>query len=206
MVMFIVLGLLVTPSELFAYLLPALVIGVLLMLVARPIAVWLCLLPFGYSRRETAFISWVGLRGAVSIFLAAIPTLAQIEHAEIYFNVAFVVVLVSLLVQGATIRPVAMRLGLATRGKHRPPQRVELDLPGQLGLEMVGYHVVEDSAILEGIVLPTWARPVLIVRDQKILQAGDAGPLKADDYAYLLAPPDQIHALDGLFVARDEGS
>jgi cell volume regulation protein A len=204
MVMFIVLGLLVTPSELIGYLLPALVIGLLLMVVARPIAVWLCLLPFSYSRRETAFISWVGLRGAVSIFLAAIPTLAQIEHAEIYFNVAFVVVLVSLLVQGATIRPAALRLGLAVRAKSKPPRRVELDLPGQLSLEMVGYHVVEGSAILGRAELPAWARPILIVREQAIIEAAKAGALKPDDYAYFLAPPDQIHALDALFASREE--
>jgi cell volume regulation protein A len=150
------------------------------------------------------FVSLVGLRGAVSIFLAAIPTLAQIEDADIYFNVAFVVVLVSLLVQGSAIRHAAMRLRLARVSKARSPRRVELDLPGQLDLEMVGYPVVEGSPILAGAVLPSRVRPVLIVRNREVLEAAHAGPLRADDYAYFLAPPQQIHALDSLFVARED--
>src|SRR5690606_35795497 len=124
MVMFIVLGLLVTPSRLIDYLVPALVIALLLMVVARPLAVWLCLQPFRYSGKETFFVSLVGLRGAVSIFLAAIPTLAQIDNADIYFNVAFVVVLVSLLVQGSAIRQAATRLGLAVVTKTRQPRQI----------------------------------------------------------------------------------
>lgn len=206
MVMFIVLGLLVTPSELIEYLVPALVIAFLLMVVARPIAVWLCLLPFPYSRKETMFISLVGLRGAVSIFLAAIPTLAQIENAQIYFNVAFVVVLVSLLVQGSTIRQAATKLGLALVAKTRAPRRVELDLPGQLDLEMVGYAIVAGSPILAGASLPPWVRPVLIVRNREVLEAAIAGELQQDDYAYFLAPPQQIQALDRLFVMSEEAA
>jgi cell volume regulation protein A len=203
MVMFIVLGLLVTPSDLLGYLVPALLIGLLLMFVARPIAVWLCLLPFRYSGREKTFVSWVGLRGAVSIFLAAIPTLARIEHAEIYFNVAFVVVLISLLVQGSTIRPAALGLRLATIGRHKPPRRVELDLPGQIDVEMVGYHIAEGSRILLGGELPRWARPIMVVRDEKIIAAEHAGAFGAGDYAYFLAPPRKIHLLDALFLPAD---
>lgn len=199
MVMFIVLGLLVTPSDLLTYAVPALVIGLVLMVVARPIAVWLCLLPFAYSPRETAFVSWVGLRGAVSIFLAAIPTLARIEHADIYFNVAFVVVLVSLLVQGSTIRPLALRLGLARTSRHKGPQRIELDLPGQLDLQMVGYQVADGSPILTGSDLPMWTRLVMVVREGKVVPSDAAGPLLRGDYAYLLAPPERVHLLDSLF-------
>lgn len=204
MIMFIVLGLLVTPSELIEYLVPALAIGVFLMVVARPVAVWLCLLPFRYSPRETAFVSWVGLRGAVSIFLAAIPTLAQIEHADIYFNVAFVVVLLSLIVQGSTIRFAAFWLGQASPSKTQPPQRIELDLPGQLALEMVGYHIVEGCSILRGAELPQWARPVLIVRDREVLEAGRAGQLQAEDYGYFLVPPQKAHHLDAFFVSHED--
>src|SRR3546814_5329233 len=79
------------------------------MLVARPLAVTLCLAPFRYRAREIGFISWVGLRGAVGIFLASIPMLANLDNALVYFNVAFVVVCVSLLVQGWTMRPAANR-------------------------------------------------------------------------------------------------
>jgi len=203
MIMFIVLGLLVTPSELIAYLVPALVIGLVLMLVARPIAVWLSLLPFRYARRQVAFISWVGLRGAVSIFLAAIPTLARVENADLYFNVAFVVVLLSLIVQGSTLRYAALKLGQAGLARSEPPKRVELDLPGQLALELVGFHVVDGSLILGRSDPPEWARLVLVVRDGHVLEAGTAGQVRAGDYIYFLAPPDRAHQLDALFTARD---
>jgi len=111
--MFLLLGLLVTPSTLVDTLAPALGVALLLICVARPAAVWLCLWPFHFSARETWFIAWVGLRGAVPIVLALFPLLAGIAQAELLFNVAFVVVLVSLLTQGTTIGMVARWLGVA---------------------------------------------------------------------------------------------
>lgn len=111
--MFLLLGLLVTPSTMVPVLGPALGVALVLILVARPVAVWLCLLPFRFSAREIWFISWVGLRGAVPIVLALFPLLAGVPQAYLLFNVAFVVVLVSLLLQGSTIGPVARRLGVA---------------------------------------------------------------------------------------------
>ncbi|HEY0179930.1 MAG TPA: potassium/proton antiporter, partial [Dokdonella sp.] len=95
-VMFLVLGLLVTPHELAAALWPALGLAAFLMLVGRPLAVTACLAPFRYGKREIAFVAWVGLRGAVGIFLASIPMLMHLPHAALIFNVAFIVVLASL--------------------------------------------------------------------------------------------------------------
>jgi cell volume regulation protein A len=111
--MFLLLGLLVTPSTLMLTLWPGLGVALALIVVARPVAVWLCLWPFRFSARETWFIAWVGLRGAVPIVLALFPLLAGIPQAGLIFNVAFVVVLVSLLVQGTTIGWMARRLGVA---------------------------------------------------------------------------------------------
>jgi len=111
--MFLLLGLLVTPSSLQATLLPSLGVALALIFVARPVAVWLCLLPFRFSPRETWFIAWVGLRGAVPIVLALFPLLAGTPQAGLLFNVAFSVVLVSLLVQGTTIGWLARRLDIA---------------------------------------------------------------------------------------------
>jgi cell volume regulation protein A len=201
-VMFTVLGLLVTPSRLIEYALPALAIAAWLMLVARPVAVWLCLLPFRVPWQETAFISWVGLRGAVSIFLAAIPTLAGAPHADAYFNIVFVVVLASLLIQGWSIAPAARWLGLALPRSRPAVRRVELDLPGQLEYELVGYPIDEDSAVLQPGAMPPWARLALVVRDNAILMPVDAKPLRPGDHAYFLAPPHRARRLDGLFAGR----
>lgn len=110
--MFLLLGLLVTPSGLLRTLWPALGVSLVLMLVARPLSVWLCLKPLHFSGREITFISWVGLRGAVPIVLAVFPVMAGVEGADIYFNVAFTVVLTSLVLQGSTIAWSARQLNV----------------------------------------------------------------------------------------------
>lgn len=110
--MFLLLGLLVTPTRLMDHLLPALGVAAVLMLVARPVAVWLCLAPLRFKAAEIAFVSWVGLRGAVPIVLAVFPMVAGVPQARLLFDVAFVVVLASLLLQGTTMRWAAQRFGV----------------------------------------------------------------------------------------------
>lgn len=112
LLMMLILGLLVTPSNLIDYLWPGLLVSVALILVARPVAVWLCLGVSGFDWKEKTFISWVGLRGAVPIYLALIPALSGITSAHYYFNTAFLIVLVSLVLQGWMINPLAKKLGL----------------------------------------------------------------------------------------------
>jgi len=141
LVMFLLLGLLALPAALLKVMWPALGVAAFLMFVARPLPVFLCLLPFRYRWQEMGFISWVGLRGAVGIFLASIPLLAGLPHARLYFNVAFVVVLVSLLVQGWTLARAAHRFGVAVPRSDPNTRRIQLDLPGQLEYEMVGYRI-----------------------------------------------------------------
>jgi len=111
----LLLGLLVTPHDLLPHLGGALLLAATLMLVARPLAALLCLAPFGFSWREIAFIGWVGLRGGVPLYLAIVPVLARIAQGQAAFSVAFVIVLLSLAVQGWTVAPVARRLCVERR-------------------------------------------------------------------------------------------
>jgi potassium/hydrogen antiporter len=206
LVMFLVLGLLVKPSALLEVLLPALGVAAFLMLVARPLAVLVCLLPFRFRVQEIAYVSWVGLRGAVGIFLASIPMLIGLPNASTYFNVAFVVVLASLLVQGWTLAPAAHWLRVALPRRDPPSRRIELDLLGQLEFEMVGYRVAPEAAVLRGRALPGWARPALVVRNRQVWTPEQAGPLEAEDYAYFLAPPGRVNRLDWLFSEPHEAA
>ncbi len=119
--MFIMIGLLVVPSQLMAQLGASALIAMVLF-VARPAAVVVCLAPFRYSIHEVSFIAWVGLRGAVPIFLAIIPTLEGLDPTHTIFNVTFTVVVISLLVQGWTVFPAGKCLGLVEEYPAKPPK------------------------------------------------------------------------------------
>jgi NhaP-type Na+/H+ and K+/H+ antiporter len=110
-VLFLMLGLLVTPHDLVPFIAPGFAIAVVLIVLARPLAVFACLLPFRYSCRESAFASWVGLRGAVPIYISIIPALADPERDARLFAGVFIVVVVSLIIQGWTIGVAARVLG-----------------------------------------------------------------------------------------------
>jgi len=198
--MFVLLGLLAWPHRLADSLIGSVSVALALMLVARPVAVFLCLAPFRFQWREMAFISWVGLRGAVGIFLASIPLLVGLPAASLFFDVAFVVVLSSLLVQGWTVALAARKLDISFARADPLPRRVELDLPGQLAREIVGYPVPANSPFLRRGLIPNWARPTLVVRNEEILTPVEAHPVREGDYVYLLAPPEKAQALDRFFV------
>jgi cell volume regulation protein A len=199
-VMFVLLGLLVSPHRLPATVVPAVGVALVLMLVARPLAVFICLAPFRFSWREKLFIAWVGLRGAVAIFLASIPMLVGLSQAYLYFDVAFVVVIISLLLQGWTLTIAARWLHVALPRTDRGPRRIELDLPGQLEQQLVGYSVRPKSLYLRRGLIPSWSKPTLVIRNEKILSPAEAEPVVAGDYVYLLAPPEKAEALDRFFV------
>jgi cell volume regulation protein A len=198
--MFVLLGLIAWPDRLPGRLLPALAVALTLMLLARPVAVFLCLAPFRFSVREKLFISWVGLRGAVGIFLASIPLLVGLPGAHFYFDIGFVVVLVSLLVQGWTIAPAARLLGVALPRTDVSAHRTELDLPGQLSQELVGFPVVAASPYLRRGITPSWAKLTLVIRNERVLTPEEASSVREGDYVYFLAPPDRAHLLDRFFA------
>src|SRR5689334_4914633 len=198
--MFLMLGLLAWPERLPQHALAAVAIALTLMLVARPLAVFICLAPFRFSRREKLFMSWVGLRGAVGIFLASIPLMVGLPDAQLYFNVGFVVVLASLLVQGWTIAKAAHRLHIALPRTDPPPRRVELDLPGQLEQELVGYAVHANNPYLRRRIAPSWAKLMLVVRNERVHTPAEAEDIREGDHVYFLAPPEKAPALDRFFV------
>jgi potassium/hydrogen antiporter len=199
-VMFVLLGLLASPQRLVGSIGPAVIVALVLMLVARPLAVFICLAPFRFNWREKIFIAWTGLRGAVAIFLASIPMLVGLSKAYLYFDVAFVIVVISLLLQGWTLAAAARRLHVALPRADRGPRRVELDLPGQLEQQLVGYSVRPKSLFFRRGLTPSWSRPTLVIRDQHILSPAEADPVRPGDYLYLLAPPEKAEALDRFFV------
>lgn len=197
--MFLVLGLLATPSEFPSIALPALVLAALLIFLVRPLAVWLCLWPFGFRSRESLFIGWVGLRGAVSILLAVLPGLSGLENGSFYFNIVFVMVLVSLLVQGWSIPSAANALKVNLPNDSSLVDRVELELRGGAETELVGYRIHPESALAKGERIPRWARPAMVLRDGQSYSIHTIGPLKAGDEVYLFAPKARIRLLDQIY-------
>jgi cell volume regulation protein A len=199
--MFVVFGLLATPSEFPRVLLQSIALAIFLIFVARPLAIWACIWPFRFQRQEAAFVAWVGLRGAVTLLLAILPLMAELPRGQEIFNAAFIMVLVSLLIQGWTIRPMARQLGLIIPPTIGPVDKVELELPGTASHELVVYHVVENSPVARGERIPRWARPSLVVRRGQSIRPQYAGRIEAGDHVYLFAAPRNIRLLDRLFAS-----
>lgn len=205
--LFLMLGLLVTPSELVPLALPALGLAAVLIVLARPLAVVLSLLPFRFGLREQVFISWVGLRGAVPIVLGLYPLLAGTVESRTAFNVAFFVVLVSLLIQGWSVAPAARWLGLQLPSRATGRRLVELDAPGLEGRELVVYRVLPVAPAVgtgvRNLPLPTSVRLIAVVRQAQPLSFPEDETLVADDHVYLLAHPHDIPELERLFGTEE---
>lgn len=201
--MFLILGLLVTPSALLPSAPAAVLIALVLMFVARPLAVVVSLAPFRFAWREQLYIAWVGLRGAVPIILALFPLLAGLEAAPIYFNVAFFVVLVSLLLQGWTVAPAARLLKLEVPPSPDPVLRLDTFVPGHPEYELLVYPVLPHSRVRDRTVseltIPASARITAVVRDG-VVQAPEAfGSLQPGDYVHVLAPFEDVPRLNDVF-------
>lgn len=199
--MFVTLGLLATPSEFPAVLLPGIGLGLVLVFVARPLATMLCLAPFGFSRAEHAFVGWVGLRGAVSILLAILPVAYGLDDGKLLLNLAFLIVLVSLVLQGRTIAPLAKRLKLVIPERGGAIERIQLDLPSEAAHELVAYRLHEDSPILGRVSMPRWVKPSLIVRDGHSIRSMRLDRLRAGDVLYVFVRPHRIPLLDRLIAS-----
>jgi cell volume regulation protein A len=188
--LFIMLGLLVDPSELPGAVLPALVVGLVLLFLARPVSVLLCLLPFRMPWREQAFISWAGLRGAVPVVLATFPIVAGVPGSRDLLHIVFVLVVIFTLVQGPTLPYVARRFGLVRSDPLREIQ-VEAAPLDMLGADLLTISVPTGSrlhrvAIFE-LRLPAQAVITLIVRDGAAFVPDRDTYLKAGDELLLIA-------------------
>ncbi len=202
--MFLMLGLLATPSDLVRHAPAALAIALVLMFVARPLAVWLCLLPFRFPGREQMFIAWVGLRGAVPIILALFPLLAGIPEAPLILDVAFFVVLISLTVQGWTIPALARRLRLQVPPSPEPSERYDLAAQPEAQHALFGFQLAANAPFIgtdvRSLRLPGEARPVAVLRAGAAVQPEDAGTLAPGDTLYVLAPAATASTLSDLLV------
>lgn len=201
--LFLILGLLVTPSEMLTYAIPALLIALALIFVARPLAVLIAVKPFFKFRwREIGFISWVGLRGAVPIVLAIFPVIGGVENAALYFNVAFAVVLLSLLVQGATLSPMARWMRVAVPKGTKPDQRGALGILPENDFEMFVYKVdnpVLDNQQIRLLRFPSGTLISALFRDHQMLHPKGSTELMLGDVLCVISRSEDLPKLNQLF-------
>ena len=205
--MFLLLGLLATPSQVLDHAAPALGLALLLMLVARPLAVALCLAPMDFSRREVTFISWVGLRGAVPIVLAIFPLLYGVPQARLLFDVAFMIVLASLLVQGTTIALAARALKVALPARADPVARMPVAASARgtpakeiLRFDLPAVHAWVDANPVQ-LELPAATTLVGVLRAGRVHPPPTAGALCAGDGLLFVAAEPDIDRLTELLSA-----
>ena len=185
-VMFLVLGLLVNPHDMFKLAVPALIIGIFVILVGRPLSVFLCLLPFkGIGKRAKIFISWVGLRGAAPIIFATYPVVAEVEGSSLIFNVVFFITLASLLIQGTTITKVANWLHLS-EAKDDGPENFGVDIPDELNT-ILQQEVVQKDAYLKDYPLNEGTLVMIVERNQKYIVPNGKLLLKKGDKLLLIS-------------------
>ena len=189
LLMFLMLGLLARPSQFSTIALPALLIGIFMMLVARPISVFLCLAPFrDLSFKAKGFASWVGLKGAGPILFALCPVVAGLDGSSEIFNIVFFITLISLLLQGMTLSPAAKWLKLS----YDADPEVEtfgMEIPEEMG--MLRDHTVTEDDLADGdtlrdLHLPHGIRVMMVKRDGRFLVPHGSMPLQPGDHLVII--------------------
>jgi potassium/hydrogen antiporter len=205
--LFLLLGLLVFPSQLPAVALASLLVAAVLTFVARPVTVWLGTLGQGYSWQERTLLSVGGLKGAVPIVLATFPLTAGVAEADLIFDVVFFVVLVSVLVQGIALLPIVRRLGFEQNQPAWAPVAEALPLEG-IEVDLVELHVTEDLFLVDRRIREVGVPPgtiiTAVVRDDRVVVPNGNTRIRADDVLLITAQRDRA-ALERLTAwARGE--
>jgi cell volume regulation protein A len=203
--LFLILGLLVDPSQLLLIAPAGLLLAAILILVARPLATFSTLWPFRFSWRERSFIAWVGLRGAVPIVLALFPVMAGVEQAPLFFNIAFIVVMVSLIIQGTSLAPVARLMKLEVPGHEQAYRRFPIDVPAVGEHELMLFRLQgqrwQRPSPLGDLRMPADTGIAAVFRQGRYLRPQAKTALQDGDLLAVMARPDMIDALGHQFNA-----
>lgn len=206
--MFVMLGLLVNPPSLLEVWGEGLIIAAILVFIARPLAVSPLLALTGFSWRETALISWVGLRGSVPIILAIFPLLFGIDEAGLVFNVVFFVVLISATLQGSTLPWVANKLSLTQSPPSNPAKTLEIPSLGDVDADIVEVKLGDKSRVcgfsLTQVPLPNDIEIAMMVRGKKVIPPKPDTILCAGDHLFVTLKPHLRTYLDSLFSTAEE--
>lgn len=190
--MFLCLGLLVNPHEMLEVAAVALLIGVFMILIGRPLSVFLCLLPFGRSinARSQLFVSWVGLRGAVPIIFATYPVVAKVPGAGAIFNIVFFITIVSLIIQGTTVSRMARLLKLSTP-MPKTGNDFGVELPDEIDSDLRDMTVTEEvlarGETLKEMNLPKGTLVMIVKRGEEYLIPNGTLKLKLGDKLLLIS-------------------
>jgi cell volume regulation protein A len=207
--LFFLLGLLVFPSELWEVAGQGLLLSLLLIFVARPLATMLVTLPTQLNLREKTMLSWAGLRGAIPIWLATFPVVSGVAEANLIFNAVFFIVLTSTLLQGATIEPLARLLRLTTTERALPEPVADVGVVRRLGGELIAWRAREGDAaaglMVKELGLPREALVHLIVRDGRAIAPRGSTRIEAGDELHLVVQEQRRKEVEGLTDRWREG-
>ncbi len=206
--MFLVFGLLVVPSDLFEVIVPGVLLGLILAVVARPISVGLVLMPFHFRRKERVYLSWVGLRGAVPIILATVPVLSGIHDSHKIFSLVFFMVVVNAIVPGATVVRLARALGLESKEPPSPAAILEITSTRLLEGDVIRFYVDEASAVSGSLVselpFPEKASALLLVRGVQLIAPRGSTRLQPGDHVYVFCKPEDFAFVQLIFGRGEE--
>lgn len=190
-ILFLILGLLVNPHEMVSVALAGTLIGIFMIVVARPLSVMLCLLPFKHINfKSRLFVSWVGLRGAAPILFATYPIISNVEGANIIFNIVFFVTILSLIVQGTTLSTIAQALNISEPEPEKPDYfgvEIPEELETALNAMDVTAEMLVDGVTLKEVKLPKGALVMLIRRGQEFIVPNGSVQLRPGDRLLMLS-------------------